>query len=122
MAVLTKEQIQAADDRKPIKVSVPEWGGDVYVKIMSGRDRDAFESYRVLKPEGERMVDIRAHMVILTAVDEDGRPLFTMDDIGWITNKSAAALDKIYEVSSEANGISEADIKELEKNSESVPN
>ena len=38
MALLTRDEILAADDIKTEDVEVPEWGGDVRVSVMS-RDR-----------------------------------------------------------------------------------
>ena len=42
MNILSKDAILAADDLPRETVHVPEWGGDVYVRTMSGTDRDAF--------------------------------------------------------------------------------
>ena len=44
MNILSKDAILAADDLPRETVHVPEWGGDVYVRTMSGTDRDAFET------------------------------------------------------------------------------
>ena len=44
MNILSKEAILAADDLPREKVNVPEWGGEVLVRTMSGTDRDAFEA------------------------------------------------------------------------------
>ena len=41
--VLSKEQILQADDLKTETVEVPEWGGDVLLRELRGRERDAFE-------------------------------------------------------------------------------
>jgi len=41
---LNKEQILRADDLKTEEVDVPEWGGSVRVRVLTGTERDAFES------------------------------------------------------------------------------
>ena len=41
---LTKDQILAADDMGMLKLAVPEWGGDVYIRVMSVGERDASEN------------------------------------------------------------------------------
>ncbi len=40
---LTAEQILAADDMGLKKVTVPEWGGDVFIRVMSVGERDEYE-------------------------------------------------------------------------------
>ena len=44
MALLTKEQILRVKDIETRKVNVPEWGGDVMVRSLTGAERDYFES------------------------------------------------------------------------------
>ena len=41
--MLTREQILGSDDLKRQTVAVPEWGGDVFVRMLTGGERDAFE-------------------------------------------------------------------------------
>jgi hypothetical protein len=41
---LTRDSILNAKDLKKELVKVPEWGGEVYVRCMTGSERDAFES------------------------------------------------------------------------------
>jgi hypothetical protein len=43
MATLTAEQILAADDSGALRVEVPEWSGEVYVRVMSVGERDSYE-------------------------------------------------------------------------------
>ena len=38
MALLSKEQILKSDDLKSEIVAVPEWGGDVKVRVMTGTE------------------------------------------------------------------------------------
>ena len=42
--MLTREQILQSDDLPCETVPVPEWGGEVQVRTMTGTDRDAFEA------------------------------------------------------------------------------
>ncbi len=55
MNILTKEAILAADDLPRETVLMPEWGGDVYVRTMSGTDRDAFESSLIARDGAKGM-------------------------------------------------------------------
>jgi len=72
---LSKAAILAADDSKKIEVEVPEWGGSVFLKVMSGTERDRFESEFV---DGNRNVEmVRAKLVSKCLCDESGDRLYS---------------------------------------------
>ncbi len=107
MNILSKDAILAADDLPRETVHVPEWGGDVYVRTMSGTDRDAFETSLIAR-EGERdgrMENVRARLVALTLCDESGVRLFEDREIAALGRKSARALDRVFAVAQRLNGI-----------------
>ena len=117
---LTREAIQAAQDRKPREVFVPEWGGVVFVRRLSGPERDDWElaQYALLdaKP-GDKYAggrNVRARLVLATACSEDGAPLFTLEDLPWLAEKAGAALGRVYEASRLHNGMTEEAMQELE--------
>lgn len=122
MAILTKEQIAAANDIITEIVSIPEWGGDIILKCMTGTERDAFEA-SVFEQKGKdlqrNMSNLRAKLLSKCIVDEKGNRLFADKEIEIIGKKSAKVLDKLYEVSIKLNGIGQKDVEELTKNSES---
>jgi len=116
--MLNKKDILGADDLKFVVVSVPEWNGEVKVKSMTGKERDSFES-TLKKVDGEISTEnIRARLCAACIVDEDGNCIFEREDIELLGEKSAAALDRVFEVAQRLNGLTAADVKELEKNSE----
>lgn len=124
MALLTKEQIWAADDLKWEDVQVPEWGGAVRVKTLTGAERDQYEADSV-KMEGNRrkMVgNLRARLVALCVINEDGTPMFTRADVMKLGQKSAPALDRVFEVAARLNAMSDEDMDDLAGNSESGQN
>ena len=117
MNVLTKDQILAAEDLGKELVSVPEWGGHVYVKVMSGAERDAWEASIVGTTGSQRnLQNIRARLVALTACDGGGLRLFSDADVGELGKKSSKALDRVFAVAQKLNALTEDDIKELEGN------
>jgi len=123
MSYLTRQQILDADDLKTEEVNVPEWGGVVVVKAMTGTERDAFEASTVdtRNPEKRTFENIRAKLVSRTVIDPDTKKrLFTVADIEVLGKKSAAALDRIYTVSSKLSKVSADDVEELLKNSPAV--
>lgn len=117
-ALLTKDQMLAADDIKSERVGVPEWGGDVMVRGLTGRQRDAWEasmSVRRGKTVVPDMRDFRARLVVLCVVDETGTLVFHDGDIDALAGKSGAALDRLYEVAARLSGIGDSDVEELTK-------
>lgn len=107
MNILTKDAILAADDLPRETVLVPEWGGDVYVRTMSGTDRDAFESSLIARDGAKeaRMENVRARLVALTLCDKTGTRLFEDSDIAALGRKSARALDRVFAAAQRLNGI-----------------
>jgi hypothetical protein len=110
--MLTKDQIFALDDRPKKCVEVPEWNGNVFVRVMSGADRIQVE--RMIR-EGEGIVS-RAAIVALITVDDKGNRLFTdAADVERLAEKNADALERIAAAGLTFNGIT-AEAVEAEKN------
>lgn len=111
--MLNKDQILQAKDAKTEKVEVPEWGGFVYVRMMTARQRDQFEAEQISDP----YKDVRARLAVHTVCDEQGEMLFQKQDVDALGQKSAAALDRIFSAAVKLNRITKEDVDELEKNS-----
>lgn len=123
-AYLSRDAILAADDVQFEDVEVPEWGGKVRVKSLTGKERDALESSMIVgkgKNANVNLNNLRAKLVARSVVDEDGKRIFTDDDIAALGAKSAAALTRVYEVAQRLSGITQEDVDELTKNSETAP-
>lgn len=113
MGILTKEAILAADDLPRELVNVPEWGGDVFVRTMTGTDRDAFEASLIGK-EG-RMENVRARLVSLALCNEAGERMFDDAEIAALGKKSARALDRVFSVAQRLNGIGTEQVEAAKK-------
>ena len=106
--MLSRDQILTADDIETREVDVPEWGGTVRLKSLTGRERDAFEaSNRILRGKEfvPNPVDIRARLVIRALVDETGNRLFKDTEAGALGAKSGAVLDRLYDIVAEMSGM-----------------
>ncbi len=117
--VLSRDQILAADDIRVESLQIPEWGGDIYIRVISGRERDAFDAAQIDPTTGKsapRTEDFRARYAVLVACDENGFPIFTSEDVSKLTHRSASALDRILEAGLRLNGQTDEAAKELEKN------
>ena len=105
--MLTRDQILMCDDLPREIIQVPEWGGEVQVRTMTGADRDAFEASLINKDNqsGGRLENVRARLVSLALCDESGVRLFNDADVISLGQKSAKALDRVFTVAQRLNGI-----------------
>lgn len=121
MALLTRDAILQAQDLPTVDVEVPEWGGTVRVRALTGAERDAFEQ-SIVEQRGKstkmNLANLRAKLVALTVVDEEGKRLFSDADAKLLGQKSALALNRVFEVAQKLSGLSPEDVEELTKNSE----
>lgn len=116
MAFLSREAILEAEDRKYDTVACPEWGGDVRLRSITGTQRDAYEASIITTNGSDRKVNTRnarVKLIVLCAVDEDGRPLFTSEDLGALGRKNAAPIDRIFDACRKLSGMSEEDVERL---------
>jgi hypothetical protein len=116
--MITKQQILAATNLPIEPVDVPEWGGTVHVRTMSGTERDAFEQTMIaLKAGGGKgatdLSNIRARLAVRTLCDADGTRLFIDDDAEALGQTSGRALDRVFGVAQRLNGMTAEDVKEL---------
>ena len=122
---LTKEEILKADDIVIEVVEVPEWGGSVHVKTMSGTERDSFESEIVDIRNGVQAKtdtkNIRAKICARSICDEDGKLLFTEKEAVALGKKSVSALQRVFQVSQRLSRISDDDIEDFAKALEEDP-
>lgn len=109
LRLLSRDAILAADDRVTDVVDVPEWGGQVRVRALSGSERDHYmNSLYTMRADGKGGMEIgsmnldgsQARLVALAAVDDADQPLFSPADVAALTEKSGTALDRVYRAAS----------------------
>jgi hypothetical protein len=125
MNLLSKDQILQADDRRYEIVSVPEWGGDVRIRSLSGAERDQYEAGLTRQVGNTQKIDARnarAKLVALSVCDENGQPVFDAKDVIGLGNKSSAALQRLFDAAMRLSGFTEDDMKELEEGFGEGPN
>lgn len=114
--ILSREQILAAHDLQSEEVPVPEWGGSVRVRMMTGAERDALGASLL---GADRKVDMSQYRIRLLAaclVDEAGVPLFAPDEVGLLAAKSGVALDRVYRVAERINDVGAAAVEAAQGN------
>lgn len=116
MAFLTRDAIAEADDVEYDTVACPEWGGDVRLRSIRGTQRDAYEQSLIVEKSGSRSMNLRnarAKLIVLCAVDEAGRLLFTADDLNMLGRKNARPLDRLFDACRKLAGLSDDDVVKL---------
>ncbi len=117
---LGRAEILAVADMKTEDVFVPEWDAWVKVRTMNASERDHFEAGTVERNGSSvrtNLENIRARLCLLCLVDENGDRLFQEEDTYPLGGKSAAALDRVFQVAQRLNGLRAEDVDELAKNS-----
>lgn len=127
MTYLSKDDILKADDRPTKDIDVPEWGGVIRLKAMTGTARDELDASRIQQMPDGREIQLpirRAKLVALSAVNPDtGDPLFNELEVGQLGQKSAAPLDRLAMAALELSGLTGSTTEtELEGNSEAATN
>ena len=126
----TRDQILGADDLGYEDITVPEWG-DIVVRIreLTGTERGIFEksiSKVSSNPDGTTNVELeaqnlRVQLCALTMVDGDNKRLFADHEVYKLGDKSAKALQRVFDVSAKLSGISDDSVEDAVGESEAIP-
>lgn len=135
MAYLTKDQIIGADDRTWRDVEVPEWPdgdgkpGVVRVVSLSAADRDSYEAaMTTMRPDEhggaspvQDLSNVRAKLAVRCIVDDKSERIFGDHEASRLGQKSAAALDRIFNAAAELSGMTQKSQDEIAGNSDAAP-
>lgn len=111
---LSASDILNADDLPIERVELPAWGGHVYIRTLTGKERDFYEMSCLTGKDS--MQNMRAKLVALTACTEDRKPIFTPEQIKELGKKSCVELDRCFEVAQRINRLRAEDVEGLIKN------
>jgi len=118
--LLNRETILAHKSLKSELVSVPEWGGTVRVRELTGAERDLYEAALVRMQKGGKhsltMDNARARLVSLSVIDEKGSRIFTDADVVRLGNLSSTGLSTVFDVAARLSKITAEDMEELAGN------
>lgn len=126
MDLLTRDSILTIQDLKTESVEVPEWGGAVMLRELSGDERsDYVDFYDKRRVNGEVAYKVyRDGLVAASLCDASGARIFALtdEDVAALGAKNGAALERLFERAQILSGIGAKATDELEKNSESGQN
>jgi uncharacterized protein YfaA (DUF2138 family) len=112
---LTREQILASRrDRKPHRFEVPEWGGDVFIRVLSAKDQ-------MLLADGTDPKDTPVKVLLYSLVDEDGARLFTDEDFGALLEEDFPVIMRVFSEAAHLNGLSTKELDEAMEGFASAP-
>lgn len=116
---LTKDQILAASPKLK-EVEVPEWGGSVFIRPVTLEEQAKLADLGAKHEKSSAAIRIRHCTLSLlqwTMCDEEGKPLFTGEDLaGLMTKSSASAFLRLQDAVLKFSGLTEESRRELEKN------
>lgn len=113
MVCLTREQILATAVKREY-VEVPEWGGGVYVREMTGAEIDEWE----LQVSVTGRENVRAVTLVRCLVDESGARLFEDGDAVELGKRSGPALRRLGEAFRRLNKTGESEQEKVRGNFE----
>jgi hypothetical protein len=118
MPYLTREQILASATNVACEeMDVPEWGGTLMLRPMTGNQLDAWEMAGRKRAESGDLVGLRASMIAMMAVDPTNpeKLLFTEADVKALGDKSGKAIQRVFNRCCEINVLGAEDIAALKK-------
>lgn len=117
----SRDDVKGVSDIKIEPLHIPEWDTPeaeawVYLRTLSGGERDSFESQIVsVSSDGVQSANLnnaRAKFAVLILCDETGKRLFNSADIPWLTQKNAGALNRIWAKGRTMTGMDEQAVEE----------
>jgi hypothetical protein len=112
---LSKDQILSADDMGLLEVAVPEWGGSVFVRVMTVGERDSYENeWMVNKDRG--VANFRSKFLQRVLCDDKGDLLFSPAEVEKLAKKSARVITRVWDAAMKHNSLTDDDVEELAKN------
>lgn len=99
---LTREQILASrTSRKPQRLEVPEWGGDVFLRALTVKDQREIADERE-PDETDGTYALRA--LLHSLVDEQGNRILQCGDVGLLEDEDGRIVQRLLEEFNRLNG------------------
>ena len=115
---LDLQGIRDADGRKVKEIDVPELGGSLRIRMMSGTDMFRMTEHAQKHPHD---FDGQSRKLFISCVvDDEGKPLFDGRTVGALMDQPSSVVLKLSEQIQEFCGVGQ-DEKETVKNSEPTP-
>jgi hypothetical protein len=97
---LTAAEILGAQDVEIREVDVPDWGGTVRLRTITAEEMASLSS------DTKKESSVVA-LLVIAAVDEDGKALFTANDFSALKKKSLRPFLQLQKIVGEMNGLND---------------
>jgi Phage tail assembly chaperone len=126
--MLDRDTILSKKNLRSETVDVPEWGGEVVVRELTGRERSIYEAgfsdsvagdfrEQTLTEKTKRFEDLRAKIIVMATIDDKGSRIFKDSDIDAVNELSGSALDRLASVIMRLSGYTKDEQDRLKKSS-----
>jgi len=106
------DDILSADQAQSLKVHVPEWKCDVWIRTLPLGDLQAWE-LECLRSKGDGVDDYRTRYLSRCLVDADGKQLFSNDQLKKVSGKVGA---RLFKIAQKHNDLDDKEIEDIGKN------
>jgi len=128
--MLNRDAIVNIKDCKVTAVEVPEWGGTVYLRKWTGKDRSFFLSKSIRESDDgagvnwDTLFDNQVLVVALSLSDENGAKLFSasQEDLEILSSKDGNVIQMLYQEALILNGLAKKSLENAAKNLNPVQN
>ena len=126
MTYATRDMLLKPIERPREVVELPELGEGVSVIVvgMTAKERSDFDNQFVSRkgdPMKKRIAEGRERIVVACCRDEEGKRLFTQDDVVQLGKQSGIVIERIVNAAQRTSGMTKDDLEDSIKNSEEVP-
>jgi len=122
----TRDMLLKPIERPREVVELPELGEGVSVIVvgMTAKERSDFDNQFVSRkgdPMKKRIAEGRERIVVACCRDEEGKRLFTQDDVVQLGKQSGIVIERIVNAAQRTSGMTKDDLEDSVKNSEEAP-
>lgn len=99
------------------ELDLPEFGGKVFLRVLSSRERDALEAeFTDAKNSLTKLDNIRAKLVVRALADDQGKRLFSDAEVDQVGDMPAPLVSKIFDAAARHNGMTADSVETARKN------
>lgn len=125
MSYLTKEGLFGQLKRRIREEECPLFGDRPKVRFRSLTEGELsrYEAMTLTqggKLRGDRLVDAKRRLLVLTVIDQHGEPLFSSSDVDALADCDGRVINWMYRIACEHCGIKEDEIEELVGNCDTI--
>lgn len=107
-----REKLKTAGVKKPLRVEVPGFDGEIYVRALTVGERDAYENLWLTRGQGG-VKDFRSQLLCRVLCDESGSRIYTDADVAEVASLDGAMLSRVFDIAAAHNKLTEKDVREL---------